>query len=642
MNPTLRAVLANRGFLLLWCAYGISAMGDHLSEMAILAQRDALNPNVDITPLQARMTFVFMLPFFVFGPVSGALADRLPRRWIMIGADLARVAIMLSFAMLMDRFSRGFGGEWGPFIPLGLIGMFAALFAPARQAMVPTLVRSDELVSANAMISGLGMIATMIAALVSGTLAQRGLIRTAFNLDACTFALSALCLFFISIPRRAPRTVAGSRTKPFAASVAEGFGYVAHHRRVAQLIGIAAVFWFAGAAVRSVIPGIVKDVYHGEFVAMAWFPAWIGLGMAAGAVALCVLGNTVRSEMAITWSLLGAGLAIAGLGGTTFVPLAPDLAYALGAACAFASGFFAAGIVTSYNALLQRIVPNLYRGRVFGILNLATVGGLLVAAGGLSIPRWQNLDRWAGFILIAVALLLCAVAALTFSVRYRATRTPKLFAFYRNIIEFITRFWYRLECIGPCTIPREGAVVITANHECVIDPLLIHSVCSFRATSFMVAAEYYKLRVAGHFLRVGMCIPVRRGENDIGATKEALRRLRRGEAVGIFIQGGIRLNQPTDQLKNGVALLALRTGAVVIPAYISGVCYHDSMLRMFLTRHRARLVFGPPVDLSEFVGVKGQEALKAATNKVFEAIESLAHKLGAEGAPNSPARSSAE
>ena len=128
MSTTLKSILSNRNFILLWLAYGISALGDHFSEMAILAHQDALNPDVDITPLQARMTLVFMLPFLILGPMSGALADRLPRRWLMISADLARVGIMLAFLWLIESFASYFGG-WGAFVPLGMVGCFAALFS---------------------------------------------------------------------------------------------------------------------------------------------------------------------------------------------------------------------------------------------------------------------------------------------------------------------------------------------------------------------------------------------------------------------------------------------------------------------------------------------------------------------------------
>ena len=151
MRSGLSGLLRNRNYVMLWAAYGISAMGDHLSEMAILNSQDAMN-RPDVTRLQAIMTFVFMGPFLL-GPLTGWVADRLPRKWIMISADLIRMAIMINFALLMGWFAPL--GSWGPFLPLGLVGVFAAFFSPARSSMVPTLVRPDQLVSANAMINAL-------------------------------------------------------------------------------------------------------------------------------------------------------------------------------------------------------------------------------------------------------------------------------------------------------------------------------------------------------------------------------------------------------------------------------------------------------------------------------------------------------
>lgn len=626
MNPALRALLGNRNFVLLWCAYAISAMGDHLSEMAILATQNALDPGIDVTPLQARMTLVFMLPFLLLGSMTGALADRVPRRWLMILADLMRAAIMLWFFVLIHYFSDALGDTWGPFVPLGLVGVFAALFSPARAAMVPMLVGRNELSAANAMIGGLGMIATMFASIISGELAQRGMAKTAFNLDAGTFVLSAFCVFLISRKWGPITEHVHQVSDSFWASIVDGVRYIAGHRRVAQLIGIAVVFWFAGATVRSVIPAIVKNVYQGGYPEMARFPVWIGLGLATGALIISVLGSALRSEIAITWCLFGTGLGICGMAASVFIGFDPGVAHVFGGMSIFVAGVFGAGIAASYNAMLQRFVPNRYRGRVYGVLNVATVGGLLVATGVLAIPQWENLDRWAGFMLAIVAALLIGVAGVTYAVRQPNLPLDKLYGFIRNAVEVLIRFWYRCRRVGHCTIPRSGPVIVTANHVCPIDPFLIIGWCPYRHLEFMVAAEYTNIPVVRFFLRHGRCIPVRRGKHDIAAIKTALRRLRNDKVIGLFIQGGIRDKQSEHELKNGVAMLALRTGAKVIPVHISGLREHRSMLGSFLKRHDARVAFGPAVDLAEFAGGKGHENLQAATRKIFAAINALAPK----------------
>ena len=203
----------------------------------------------------------------------------------------------------------------------------------------------------------------------------------------------------------------------------------------------------------------------------------------------------------------------------------------------------------------------------------------------------------------------------------------------------VAKFWYRLRRLGYCTIPRSGPVIVASNHGSFIDPMLIHSTCNYREIGFMIADEYKNTPIVKYFIRAARCIPVRRGKRDIAATKMAISRLRRGEVVGIFIQGGILPDGEPEQLMDGVATLALRTGATVIPTHISGTRHCKSVIKVVLMRHRARVVFGPPVDLSEFerhAGAKDyrrQESIEAATRKIFSAINALeptaaAHEKG--------------
>src|SRR5262245_6640922 len=162
------SLLYNRNFILLWIAYGISAFGDHLSEMALLSMQNALDPAItDVTRRSAIMVFVFFIPFVLLGPFLGSLADRFSRRTIMIAADIARAIIMFEMFTLLLSIHRATGDK-GEFISIGvavipllLLGVFAAMFSPARSALLPTLVDPDQLVRANAATAGLGMIASV-------------------------------------------------------------------------------------------------------------------------------------------------------------------------------------------------------------------------------------------------------------------------------------------------------------------------------------------------------------------------------------------------------------------------------------------------------------------------------------------------
>ncbi len=612
----------NRNFLFLWAAYGVSALGDHLSEMAVLKTLDVVRPDVDVTRLNARMVFLFFIPFFLLAPGAGWLADRVSRRGIMITADLIRGGMLFAFPALLAWSTPW--GAWGPFVPLCLVGVFAAMFSPARAALLPTLIRTDQLVRANGMIAGLGIIATMAASLLGGYLAQHYQPTAAFHLNAVTFLISAVFVSLLHPPqhlrildRRSHRTTFGDAL--------EGFRYAAAHHRVRELLMIGALVWFCGAMVNSVIPAVVRDVYHGSYQAMSGYRAFLGCGFILGAVTISILGDALRSEITITWGLFGVGVSIAVFATSVFLPFSPAMLTRIGAVGIVGAGLFGVAIMASMDSLLQRIVPDRFRGRVLGIRDLCTTAALLLATGLLGVPSWPRLDRWVGVILTGVAMLTIVAGGITLAVRMRRSPFGPILGFFENLTDFVARFWWRLKVTGPRWLPREGPVIITANHRCPADPLFLTAAIRYRAIGFLVAEEYTHWKIIRWLIGLVECIPVRRGDRDVGATKEALRHLKAGKVLGVFIEGGIVPPGKVPKPRDGVAMLALRTGATVIPVHISGTKYHAGMIRGFFARHKVTLRFGHPVDLREFQsGRIERDTLRAATMKVFAAIQSLA------------------
>jgi len=612
----------NRNFILLWGAYTVSALGDHLSEMAILKSQNALEGGVDLTALTARMSFVFFLPFFLLGPVAGLLADRLPRRALMVFADGVRCAIFLGFGALMAWTTPW--GRWGPVAPLLLVGLFAATFSPARSALLPTIIRRGQLVRANGMMAGMGVIAAMTAYKIGGMLAGRYDASVAFHLDAATFAGSGILLLLLRPPRQHSLDLGATNLQAVAGKLRDGVRYVRTHRSVREMLAIAAVVWFCGALIRSVVPAVVRDVYGGGYEDIGNYLAFLGAGMIIGAGAITVLGNTLRSEIAITWGLLGIGASMALFTLSVFLPLSPATLGRIGAAGILGGGFFGVAAMASFNALLQRIVPDRFRGRVFGVRDLCTTAALLAATGALGVPAWTNVDRWVGYILAGVTIMTLGTGLATLEVRFCRSPHTRIFMLLEHVTEFVAKFWWRLTVGGP-RVPRRGPVLITSNHTCYADPLLFCAAATYRKISFMVAAEYCRLPIVRFFLTQAECIPVKRDGQDTAPTREVIRRLRAGKAVGIFIEGRIVPPGETHEPRDGLAMLALRTGTPVIPAHISGTRYSRRLVMAFLGRHRAHVQFGRPVDLSEFKGrSKDRQAVKAATEKIYDAIKALA------------------
>jgi len=619
-------LLFNRNFLLLWAAYGVSAMGDHLSEMALLKTQDSLSADVDVTPLTARMTFMFFVPFFMLAPVAGALADRFSRRGLMVFSDVIRCVAMFFFASLIAVTQSW--GSWGAFLPLVLIGAFAAIFSPARSALLPTLIRPDQLVRANGMIGGLGIIATMAAAKVGGYLAKFYEPTVAFRWDAASFVASAILLLCIHRPINPQERFTPARSTRTAGwnGFVRGFRYVRAHRRVRELLIIAALVWFCGPIVSSVIPAVVRDVYElRDYSNISSYRALLGLGFIIGAVTIMVLGDSLRGTVAIVIGMFGIAASMAVFAASALLPLVPSTAATVGGVGVVAAGAFGLTIMASFLSLLQRIVANRFRGRVFGVNDVCTTSALLIATGFLGLPNWTRLDRWVGWLLVTVAAVMLLSGCVTLTVHLRRSSLSPIITLAAVLNEFVAKFWWRLQRIGVCTVPRTGPVIVTANHVSTPDPSILSAAIYYRPLSFIIAAEYAGLPIVRSIVKLIDCIPVRREERDAGATKKAIHHLELGKALGIFIEGGIFAPDEPRRPKDGVAMLALRTGATVVPAYISGMRYHPGMIRGIIARHHARVRFGKPVDLTEFRNApKNRETVRRATSKIYAAIQSLA------------------
>jgi 1-acyl-sn-glycerol-3-phosphate acyltransferase len=626
-----RSVFLNRNFILLWLAYGISAMGDHLSELALLKMQNALDDAVtDTTRMKAMMNFAFMLPFFILGPVAGWLSDRLPRNWIMFTVDLIRAAIMVEMFWLLTRAQHWFdpnAAVGAPLsigmavLPLVLVGAFAALFSPARLSLLPTLVRDDQIVRANALTAGLGMIATIVSAVIGGELVDRVSagqlsMHAIFRLDAVTFVLSAACLFFI----RPPRQRVSESTRSSFTAIYDGLRYVGRHRRVIELICVSAVFWMAAGVVNSVIPAVVKEVFHGKYSDIGLYIGLLGVGIILGSIILTMLGEALKSEIAVSWCLKLAGLSGA------FFTLAiwrvwPEIYAKIGLVLI---GLFGAGIKVNVIALIQRIVPNNMRGRAFGVHDLATMAALLAATGLLGIPRWNNIDRYVPAIMAVISLMLIVTGFITTYFRLRRGPFGIILSFWKNLNDFYCRLLPRARRIGICTIPRRGGAIVVANHNSTLDPFVLTSTSPNRIPGFMIAVEFAKLPLFSRLVKSIECVPVTRSGQDTSSVKAALRHLQSGKLLGIFPQGGVRDPAEPVEVREGVGMLALRSGVPVVPAYISGIEYSDSTYKPLFRRHRAVVRYGEPVDLSDFAGrEKDRDAYREASARIMDAIMAL-------------------
>jgi 1-acyl-sn-glycerol-3-phosphate acyltransferase len=246
-------------------------------------------------------------------------------------------------------------------------------------------------------------------------------------------------------------------------------------------------------------------------------------------------------------------------------------------------------------------------------------------------------------LLIGLAAVLLAFVSSFLAVAW-ARRGPAddlVAATVRLVLDLYIALYHRLRRLpgppGP-PIPLEGPAIVVANHRSGVDPLVL-SACTRRLIHFLMAREYYEQRGLRWLFRTAGAIPVNRDGNDLGATKAALKALKEGLVIGIFPEGGIRPQdgEEPEAGKSGVALLALKTGAPVVPAYISGTPAYDSVLRAMITPSRSQIRFGEAMRFAPPAGRKpSREEIDEAARRVRDRIGELRSSVEREPAP--PAR----
>lgn len=183
-----------------------------------------------------------------------------------------------------------------------------------------------------------------------------------------------------------------------------------------------------------------------------------------------------------------------------------------------------------------------------------------------------------------------------------------------------TRLWHRLRFEGWAPLPADGPAILIANHTSCIDHLLLQA-RSRRLLGFVIARDMYELPIVHHFCVRAGCIPVDRNGRDLRAMRSALRALEDGRVVPIFPEGRITPEggRVLGPIRSGAAFLALRSGVPVVPAFVSGTPESIEIGPALRRRSRSRVVFGPPIDLSDFS--PSQAADKEALARVSERFE---------------------
>ncbi len=370
----------NPNFRRLWLAQLVSELGDWFYSLAVY---DLLLKQTHSGGAVGWAIIIQTLPWFFMTPLAGYVADRFPRRTLMIMADIFRGFIVLGLL-----FTTVASNVPLVYLLLGLEVIFASVFEPARSAILPDVVSAEEILPANALSSATWSFALTVGAAMGGAITALLGRDIAFVTNSASFFASALLISRISghedhLPpsRRIAKGVAGA-----AASIREGLEYVKTNGKILTLVmAKVGVGILGGSLLLLVIFGerIFPVEGHGA-LAVGLLYAARGVGAGVGPLIGDRLTNGLQSRM---WKSIGISFFIIAAAYVAF-SRAPNLL--LATLCIFLGNMGGSNIWVMSTTLLQINTSDHVRGRVFSI----DFGLLMLMIAISNYLMGQGLDSW--------------------------------------------------------------------------------------------------------------------------------------------------------------------------------------------------------------------------------------------------------
>jgi len=174
---------------------------------------------------------------------------------------------------------------------------------------------------------------------------------------------------------------------------------------------------------------------------------------------------------------------------------------------------------------------------------------------------------------------------------------------------------------GGENIPNRGPLIIVANHLNLADPLLLGASVS-RRVAFMAKEELFRYAFLGYIIHRLGAIPVHRGYMARGVLRQAERILAQGQALALFPEGARSRSGQLRRAFSGAALIALHSGAPVLPVGITGT-EKIRGVAWFLRRPRLTVNIGHPFYLKEGSDRLTTEELAKYTDSIMRSIAKL-------------------
>ena len=355
----------NRSLNLLLGGQLISQIGDkfYMLAVAFLVLKTTGSP-----AKMGLVLFCSVFPSMLLGFISEAFLDSYSRKAIIVSADVGRGLIVsgvcvlyylgaLSFAMLLAAQL--------------LLSVCTAFFDPAIPAIIPQIVKREQLTRANSQTQFVSGISTIIGPMLGGlTVAWAGYL-TVFIINAGSYLFSAFFESFIRLPAR--ENSAGGHTK-IVDDILDGCRYVYARKSLVMILVMMGVIHFFVGSIEAIIPVLATNLSGGGAENLGFIQTCFGLGTVIAALIISVRNINNKEVMFLFGSVFLIGLVLLIISGLHI--------FGMRSVSSFLAFFLAIGGLiifagTSFRSILQKQVDDMMMGRVFGFVS---------SVGNISIP----------------------------------------------------------------------------------------------------------------------------------------------------------------------------------------------------------------------------------------------------------------
>lgn len=365
------SALAHSGFALYWTARMVSLLGDQVFTVAFAPLVLALTGS---SSNLGQFFAVFSVCQVAFLVVGGIVADRAPRKRIMIATDVVQAVTLLVTLVLLWQNQLE---VWHLFVLAILFGTASAFFMPASSSLLPEVVPTNLLVQANAL-SGVGMQAIgVLGPAVGGVLNAWGGSRLSFAINATSFALSALCLAFVKTRARPEPAPSGPTKSSVWQDLVGGYQIVKTRPWLWITIALFALVNVFDTGVRLILlPTISQERFGGSF-GLGWLLSSLSAGAVVTALVLTRLPKLRKRGWWGYGSFVMVGVGMVVLSQVQWLPLAVLITFLIGA-CHMIFGVI-------WPVTVQELVPTEAQGRVW---SLDMIGSFALLPFGYVLSGW--------------------------------------------------------------------------------------------------------------------------------------------------------------------------------------------------------------------------------------------------------------